>query len=171
MSSAPKRHWLQFGLRSVRKFSSLVCLTACMGIAALWVRSYFWTDQLCRSHGGTYLGLISWEGTITLGDRPNPPPAIEYLQLVCTPADEWQDAMAGRTNEHPELLGFGYERFKLGGGGAAFAPHWFFVAVAGGLAAALKPRPRRRFGMRDLLVVMTLVATLVCAVMLLPRSF
>ena len=50
-------------------------------------------------------------------------------------------------------------------------PHWFLVIVSGCLAVVLKPKPRLRFSLRDLLVAMTMVAVVVAALAALPKTW
>jgi hypothetical protein len=48
-------------------------------------------------------------------------------------------------------------------------PHWLFLIIAGGLAVALKPAPRRKFSLRDLLVFVTVAAIAIGMITILVR--
>ena len=39
-------------MRAIRGVVSIACLLACIGFAALWVRSYYWYDALYRWQSG-----------------------------------------------------------------------------------------------------------------------
>jgi hypothetical protein len=64
-SPEPNRRWLRVAVRAIRGVVSIACLLACIGFAALWVRSYYSSDSLYRLRSSKYLGASSWDGQIT----------------------------------------------------------------------------------------------------------
>ena len=63
-----------------------------------------------------------------------------------------------------------YAPHAFGDSEIVIIPHWFVVIVAGALGVALKPKPRLRFSIADLLVAMTLVAVVVATLAAIPKG-
>ena len=157
-SPEPNRRWFRAAVRVIRGVVSIACLLACIGFAALWVRSYFWRDGVFYHTPGRYWGVSSWNGSVLFRTSTTNLKAYQPIWLSMTSAEKWerQARSAWGKNRHGDL-----ERS---------APHWFLVIVTGALAVALKPKPCLRFTIRDLLVAMTMVAVVVATLASLPKT-
>jgi hypothetical protein len=95
--------------------------------------------------------------------------------LRLTPADKqkFRDELMVRAGaKRPDRnanLGFGFSRNRMKDYDAR-APHWFFVAAATSLAVALRPAPRRKFSVRDVLVLVTVAVLAIGALTILRRN-
>jgi hypothetical protein len=165
-------------VRAIRGVVSIACLLACIGFAALWVRSHYWHDSLDWWRPDRYVGVRSWAGHVThmsFQREPLSPMPGSPLGLTGARTDENSHAILTAAQgmifeDRTLVLGFGYwqtavESYML------TVPHWFLVAVSGALAVALKPKPRWRFSVRDLLFATTMIAVIVAALASLPRSY
>ena len=168
METPLKRH----PLRTLRTAASAACLVACMAFLALWGRSFFWNDTIYQHRATGYSHLRSWKGQNEFIFLPwsNPTHTLSS-GLSSDPTDEWQSVV-----DKAGGLGIkGREPFGFGWGGMrpdetrAVAPHWFFVLVTGASSLALKPKPRLRFSLQDLLILTTLAAVVLGAVCSLHR--
>jgi hypothetical protein len=111
--------------------------------------------------------LESWIGSIRLGvfDKSHALPSTEKARwrLHRRSSARWEEQVReaagwGTVIETPTVLGLGYQSrptfYQL------TVPHWFVALILIMLAIALKPKPRLRFNLSDLLVLMTLSAVL-----------
>jgi hypothetical protein len=169
-----QRQWFRRGVRAIRGVVSIACLLACVGFAALWVRSYSWHDTIFKLDPGRYWEVASWQGKLAVDISTTRGVRASEIRLFCMPADEWREmfrriTIGATALPEPDIMGFGWQtsRYDV----RASAPHWFAVVVAGALAVALKPKPRLRFTIRDLLVAMTMIAVVVAALASLPRHY
>jgi hypothetical protein len=169
----PNHRWFRVAVRAIRGVVSIACLLACVGFAALWVRSYYSHDTLCRWSGSDWhVGAWSLDGQIThtaLRRAFNGGMPVAPWTWTRRPTAVQRLLAGGQPSEVPTLLGFGYSRLR-NRGYTFIVPHWFLVAMTGTLAVAVKPTPRLRFSVRDLLVAMTMVAVVVAALAALPMS-
>jgi hypothetical protein len=186
----PNRRWFRVDVRAIRGVVSIACLLACIGFAALWVRSYYQYDSVGTDRGAQNWSLSSLSDRLCWVAR-RPGPSLARRLRAATPIS-WTtvpyDVFWGRIRlskrfnvdvEHfidwspvkwyPDTVGIGYH--PLGNGEIIVAPHWPFVIVFGALAVVLKPNPRLQFTVRDLLVAMTMVAVVVAAFAAIPRSY
>jgi hypothetical protein len=139
---------MQKFLRYLRIAFSATCLTACVLLIVLWVRSYWLVDlselQLPK---GRISSITSTPGHLTLSwNQPTILPSGTYAI-----ADYRTKSMAAA----PWALfyfaeGFRFDRYECR------VPYWFAVLIMGPLAAT--PWLRWRFSLRTLLVATTLVA-------------
>jgi hypothetical protein len=143
--------------RFLRSVVSAVCLLACVTIFTSLVRSYYSRDWLWNQTP-QYIGLSACRGNITLEVHPKRVPAWliaafdeSKWHLSHLPAHEY------RPLTEPQLLGFGYD-WDRRIGHTVIIPHWFLAITAAGLALAAKPKPRLRYSLRGLLVVITVAA-------------
>jgi hypothetical protein len=164
-----KRRWLSNSLRLLRIAAFAGCVVTSVAFGALWARSYYWNDTIVRNHSQGYWHFRSWKGRIeyivTVGTEKWP----SWLALKSHSTKDWQgliSAHGGLTG--PEAFGFGWGETRSGNT-RGIAPHWFFVLVAGALALAFKPKPRRRFSLGEVLGVMTVAAIAIAAITSLLR--
>ena len=143
-------------LKYLRIAVTVLSLTACVLLIALWVRSYShldeWHQGLTKDQTirvDSTNGLVNfirfhWRGR---GIMEN-----DHVSFVSPPSDSmriWADP--------PNLpLGFGMRQFAIGQ--QITVPHWFLAGLLASIAAIAWPKWSRRFSLRTLLIATTLVA-------------
>jgi len=170
--------------RKLRIGMALVCLALCFASIAIWLESYqtqgVVTAPLSNARdtravsqqGRVHLISVDVEG---FGLDPSrgfiwPGGGFNFVmgerEVVFIPIG---DILGG--GQAPALLptdlGFGVGTGPIS---RVSAPHWFFALVFGTLALLLKPKPRLRFGLSELLVVVTLAAAALGGVEALSRA-
>jgi hypothetical protein len=145
-------------LKYMRIAVTALCLTACVLLVALWVRSYWWRDflfgrfdrprayQFESIQGQLYLSTFldsGWPG----------------WRRDARPVDYWY-AKSGRPAERPALrFHWGDSLHYTGYHGVILClPHWSLVAVSGLLVASPWLPWSRRFSLRTLMTATALVA-------------
>jgi hypothetical protein len=158
-------------VRTLRNFTALALLTLCLGVLALWVRSvesfdavsYFGPSRGCQL--SSMAGCVSFVCAETLAGG-----ATHCLRLATdsTPGLlEIARQVNGAELESPGPIGFYFH--SRSAGVTIHAAHWLIALVFAALAFALKPKPRLRFRLSDLLVLKTFAAVLVAGVASLTR--
>ena len=162
-----------------------LCLTACVLLIALWVRSYWWADRLHWSFDGKEaFAVASKQGRfLLLGyetvDEPNEWKSGWYSHSTSDeqsfPLDDFKnnsrlgfDVLRKPMYFVPELTipvpgkpgwATSYNPgFKHLQGSAVMIPYWFLILVGGALTVSPWIRWSKRFGLRTLLIATTLVA-------------
>ena len=136
--------------RKLRIAFSAVCGIACVLLFALWVRSYWQHDYLYQFNSNLYTGIESDWGIVSFKQLdfrvfPSRRHAIEAWTLAVIPPS------APDTNQHR----FQWVWANMTGMLQVVVPHWFLVVSTATLATVPWVR---RFNLRTLLIVMTLVA-------------
>ena len=161
--------------------ASIACLTLCVALMAMWVRSYFAIDSLT--------GRIAGQNGLVLSSKPG----RLFIHLCTTlPVETPIWSFESETDFHdwdkpfsklwPRSglnacvpLGFIWMRMPGGpsGGGQAFTlPYWCLVLTSGLLAIACQMRwPPWRFNLRTMLFVTTLVAVVMGMITWLDRGW
>jgi hypothetical protein len=137
---------------------SVVCGIACVLLIALWVRSYWWVDQILGPVFGKRFAAGSMPGALVMGissDRP-----ISW-RLGSNHSDEWL-----RLGDYPSRIWgmFHFEHFSF------VAPYWFLILLTAAIAAAPWLRWPKRFSLRTLLIAMTLVAVVLGLIVALYKT-
>jgi hypothetical protein len=136
-------------LHYLRIAVTALCLTACVLLIALWVRSYWWADTFEYSYGmGRHAIAASVQGVLRLGTQGTYHPVEPKLWRE--PVEKWQE----RTGAPPLKFeaGFASPYWFL-----AF-PHWVPILFTGMVAILSWIRWSSRFSLRTLLIATTLVA-------------
>ena len=137
-------------LRYLRIAFSVTCGIACVLLIVLWVRSHYRVDlfalQVTQSK---YAGIASVPDAIGIGLPGGAAPAFWGSE----PADGWL-AVVTNANGTPWS---GATHFAVSDGGI-FVPYWFGVLSTAILAALPWLQWSKRFSLRTLLIVTTLVA-------------
>jgi hypothetical protein len=122
-------------------------LLVCVLLVVLWIRSYFYRD-MCLIHPGTTrkLLLVSEIGTMEFGFRTDYPDN-GFIVIDSLPGISEMYPCCGRWH-------YFYEPFLM----LIYIPHWFLIVITATIAALPWIKWRRRFSLRTLLVVMTLLA-------------
>jgi hypothetical protein len=166
-------------VRTLRNLTALGLLTLSVGVLALWVRSYEWCDGIQINSGRTTFSVASLSGRSYFGRRSNsgqmlrtrgryPRRFLIHSRRSETMVDSLRKSDAKFSQRRaPNAYGFGSHRTTRYS--ELFAPHWFVALVFALLAFALKPKPRLKFSLADLLVVMTFSAVLIAGVAGLTR--
>jgi hypothetical protein len=160
------------GFRKLR-----IAWSACWGLASvlvvlLWVRSYWWMDQVYGHTAKTkVLHFGSMQGQVTFryinkytgtGIRKNWIPQKESIAAINKRRETW-------ANPNEELLVYRYgSRFNFGWlRRGFFVPHWTLALIAGLLSAA--SWLPLRFSLRTLLIGVTLVAVVLALITWIAR--
>jgi hypothetical protein len=136
---------------------SCFCMVLCVSFAALWVRSYYHTDTLrslyreniaitkVRDH------VISNYGSAKIYFRTGGNPVWKTAK--------W-DLLSSDYPPKPQRQWFSWKRGSMGGArlNIVTIPYWFAVPSIALLATAIRPKPRWRFGLRELFVLSTIGA-------------
>lgn len=137
--------------RNLRIGAAYLCFTLCVAVSTLWVHSYFSTAIVngCFSTT-TSFSALSIEGRIVLnclGERDVP---LTW---------KWENVFDFSWEAHMSMLGLPPDvwGFRLIGRSIT-VPHWFQVLLFASLAVSLKPAPRLRISLRELLIIVTIVA-------------
>jgi hypothetical protein len=154
----------------LRMLVAYTCLVLVMAFVVLWVASYFWNIYLsCRLNSDERFSLNSERGQLhwswhpwTLGDATDP---INWDVAAIEHIDRFRQDMNARMNQdsslvwppEPSLIGFdtyssGHYLF------AVVMPHWFPILLVAIVGIIAKPRPKLKLGIRDLLIVTTILA-------------
>jgi hypothetical protein len=144
-------------LKYLRIAVTALCLTACVLLSVLWVRSYWWMDYADIPSGQQLIRLASIPGHVwwDVIDGPG------VWQLGTTSVEA--HIRAGKRLGHGSQLATGF-RFESSAGRV---PYWFLVILTAAVAAV--PWIKWRFSLRTLLIAMTLVAIGLGAVIYLAR--
>jgi hypothetical protein len=159
MEAASDKRWRL--VRTLRNATALALLAISIGILALWGRSMTQSDRI-RLNGGevhvySALGVLNfWYSP--QGKSDNVKVSFSSLSI--------EEAL-------PQII-LVPERLKIGNrimGSlvGVFAPHWFVALVVAALALSFKPKPRLRFRISDILLLMTFAAVLIAGVAALGR--
>jgi hypothetical protein len=147
-------------VRTLRNLTALGFLTLSVGVLALWARSYVMRDSVYGNWARAHWSFSSRCGRLNLvGGRPGGQNAYYLLRSRSEPAGKWRDKFRESGFPPKEFGGFGY--YELLNAVWVFIPLWFVALVFAALALALKPKPRLRFSLSDLLVLMTFSAVLI----------
>lgn len=145
------------------------CLVFVIVFVALWVASYFWMISVsCRLNSDERLAMNSERGQLNWSWHRRMPGEVTSLLHWHAMALEYVDgrryglhSRAGRVRvwpPEPSLIGFACRR-----DGRAFqvvTPYWFPVLLIGAIGFIAKPRPKLKLGIRDLLIITTILAVL-----------
>ena len=149
-------------VRRFRTVASYCCVFFCLVAAASWFRSYHsyaWIRVM--PFGKSEVCLQPWRGRVEL-----------YVYTELLPHDVggrrwvWFEVSRGDAEfEHrAELMSdqgipsHGFRIQKMRRGWTVSVPHWLLTLVSAIACIALRPSPRLQFRLRDMLVVVTIVA-------------
>jgi hypothetical protein len=132
-----------------------LCLTACVLLVAMWVRSCWRADAL-QGYAQTKLmfGVFAERGLVAWAWRNSP---LTILEVDTWRVDAWD---VGHTDPLPGILGFSYGQL-IPALTTVTVPIWFLVVAMSTTAVAPWLRwlmSIRRFSLRTLLIATTLVA-------------
>jgi hypothetical protein len=155
-------------MKWLRLTLSYIALVLAALVGLLWLRSYFYSDVAARVSqynprlGYTHAIVESLNGKFRghiyyLKSRDKPQPNIAYQFRT-------RDALPVALTNQRGFLGF-YWRHEVWGKEARYVefrvPHWPFVFAFFLFAIALRPKPRWRYSVRDLLVFLTTTAAVI----------
>jgi hypothetical protein len=152
-------------MRGLQIAVAWIFLLLALATSALWVRSYYWTDE------GRFFTIVPWSlaggssvGRLVTGVIDAPVPATWRHNRISASAAERKDL----DTRFASRLGFGV--VASGGVYAVMWPNWFVALVSVALAAAARGQWTYRFSLRVLFTVITLVAGVLGAAAVLSRS-
>lgn len=153
--------------RRLRNVASLLCLTVCIVFVAFWVQSYDLYGAMQSRLTPTKAVAMRWfQGGMTfygINDSGRVDVSSLDRSFHFEPAEEYL-AKLRAAKAMPNFPA--YYQFSIHSSPGLFsvtAPHWFLVVVTGMLAVLSKPKPRFKFSLRDILIVVTLVAVVLGA--------
>lgn len=167
----------------LRRIASYFCLVMCVLFAALWVRSYFTSDLIVTTDlSGDVRDLSSNfqlnEGRMFYQQRTVEDGKLDRIAQM-TPElfphtnykyQKWLTTSGSNRVSMPvppkleKFFGIGWRSSVARNGDEHFQwvfPLWLPVVGLGLVATALRPKPRWRFGLRDLLALTTIAAVIV----------
>jgi hypothetical protein len=138
--------------RKLRIAFSVTCGIACVLLIVLWVRSYFYVEQVLCTIDGHFLFVVSLPGVFGVNILPEE--FVEPWIVYRLPAKEWL------TSGHAAFLGRLCGGFYIGNidGPIVMAPYWLWCLIPATLAVAPWIHRFKRFSLRTLLIATTLVA-------------
>jgi hypothetical protein len=132
---------------------SVVCGLACLLFVGLWVRTFFACDNLRLEVANQGVAIVtSRQGGLGGGFFDVPQVTVSEWNYSSHPPD------TRPTVRYSERLGFGVYWPPGKNTFVARAPYWSLILIAGILCWALAKKVAWQFSLRSLLVVMTLVA-------------
>jgi len=136
---------------------TVLSLTACVMLVALWKRSYWWTDGINGQLTSKYcLGVGSMPGCFgTLIYSRSPRPSMPRWTITTRPTDQW---LASARHSGPFIPSRIWGAFYCSGLSGFVLPYWFGLTFAVVIATAPWIRWSKRFSLRTLLIATTLVA-------------
>ena len=140
-------------LNKLRIAISIIAFVACVLLCGLWLRSFWYRDQLFRSSATGYVGCTIDYGQLELFSTNDSPPA-ELKSGWHWKALRHSGPPSLRTFVSPRSNKFGFYNELV------VIPFWFPVFFTGAMVAANWIRLSRRFSLRALLIVMTLIAVM-----------
>lgn len=143
---------------------SLIFLAVCFLFAALWVRSFWWEDELVVfASSQRFVGVGTAPGAISLvvGTKSRFAPGVRVVQSQ----EKVIRTLANMGVSYPSRI---WGRFYLGAG-ILLIPIWFLILVFALVGAMPWVRWLRRLGVRTLLLVTTLIASGVATIIALSR--
>jgi hypothetical protein len=155
----------------IRMVVAYTCLVLVTAFVALWVASYFFLVSVSwrlnsdeRVGMGGERGQLNWSWHYwTPGEVTYP---IYWRVMPIEDHDRMMNRMMPRKRiwpPEPSLIGFGTwrsdrESFYV------VMPHWFPILLIGAIGIIAKPRPKLTLGIRDLLILTTLLAIVMTVV-------
>ena len=120
----------------------------CISFATWWARSYYGGEYLALAHGRNHVfSMTSWDGQLYMmdvDDSPRPP----------------------RARVLPRRPNVSYAPRH---GPLVRIPYWAATLVSGAFAVLLKPKPRLRINLRDVLILVSLAAVVMGSIAALGR--
>jgi hypothetical protein len=134
-------------LKYLRIAVTALCLTACVLLIALWVRSYWWRDSIAVSSERTVCSIRGFIGIVRNADFARKHSRWQLASMRLGPRDQG-----------PAPWVFYYKSYAYAKRSELIVPIWMVIVVVIGFAAtAWLPW---RFSLRTLLIAMALVAGL-----------
>jgi hypothetical protein len=144
-------------LRYLRIAFSATSVVACVLLVVLWVRSYYYLDELSQPISWTHwIGASSIKGQLHFYTGTINP-AVPF-----DPKDWGLESVSSRSGyARSEVQDIAWDfYFDLSGFANLSAPHWFLALLSACLAAAPWIKWSKRFSLRTLLIAATLIAVL-----------
>jgi hypothetical protein len=159
--------------RRLLNTASIVCLVLCVALMGMWVRSYYWLDELrgpCAD--GRLFGITSMSGQLVVSAWP---PGLSNS----SPSRAWLWATEANPKSSPTLRGLfppmEFARHAKGSSAVVnVITYWFLVLILGFGSSAMICQmrwPLRQFSLRTLLIAMTLAAVVLGMIAWLDHSW
>jgi hypothetical protein len=152
-------------LRRLLNIASIVCVVLSVALMVLWVRSYYWSDELLERV--TERGVLAYtlEGKLAVSQYSQN--SLEFPDR--SKAWVWSSRQRNGTVEYfssglLDSLGFNWSDYSV------TIPFWFLVLTTGSLAMAFQLRWPLRFTLRSLFLATTFLAVVLGMIALLDRA-
>jgi hypothetical protein len=163
----------------LRIIVSCFCLVLCVLFAALWVRSYSSGDTIryaqrseidfdndTKVMPGDLWSATSGDGIVLLKHQSGSSDSADWTVNYFPEVTPW----FGGTN----FFGFAFLQYNSPNADASATavgmPHWFLVLLIATISLVVKPKPRFRFGLRELFVLSTVGAITVGTLVIVLRA-
>jgi len=136
----------------LRIATASICLTLCFGSVALWVQSYYfyWTLQVSLSNS---LGFCLSSDTGSVGCEIFDARDLSFWRGF----NVQENSDEGTLSTLLESL-WGFDFYQQGYDVYFSVPYLLLALITSGLAMLLKPKPRLKFSIRELLMFSTIAA-------------
>jgi hypothetical protein len=154
--------------RRFLNIASIVCLIACVVLMSLWVRSYYWLDEIGGHFTNRQFFVVRSEPSrllIVVIEGPSDSPwSMDSRKYG---ADFQPDRPAPSVEWDPIVM----NHFFLSKSWAPSFSYWLLVLTTGSLAMAFRLRRPWRFTLRGLFVVTTFLAIALGMIAWLDRAW
>jgi hypothetical protein len=141
--------------KNLRIAATMLCLVACALLVTLWVRSYFARDMLRGVVRSQAVYFTSLRGKFAIGIDVWPHAPFGWTNESKSDKSNMRAVFPTVTGKRPlSIIGFRWlftPRLII-----VVVPHWFILLITAACAAI--PWIKLQFGLRTLLIAMTLVA-------------
>ena len=147
--------------QAVRMTVAYVCLVLFIGFAATWVLSHYWLTQIsARLNSEDRVGVNMERGQLNWSWHRRTPGEVTYaLGWRAHPLERIDRMMQRHRRRWPPIPSlFTFDKRIEPDRWHVVMPHWFPMLLIGIVGIVAKPRPKLKIGVRDLLVLTTIVA-------------
>lgn len=146
-------------LRRIRIALACCCFALTVCAFTFWIRGEHYADSLKLIGGGKEINLVTGLGRVTLAYWTPPAGWIELSARGCK-VETAPVSGTGRNRKNDPDFRF---LWRLPDLALLSVPNWLITVAAGVLTILLKPKPRFKFSVRELLVLTTFAAVVMGA--------
>jgi hypothetical protein len=153
-------------LRRLLNTAPIVCLIACLALMGMWVRSYYWSDELLARMTGRDIVIFTLEGRLVAYRYAINSHGFDNLK------SSWLWIGGPRSADSPgfskrliDSLGFLWVQEGV------MLPYWLLVLTCCFLAMILRMRWPPRFTLRSLFIATTFLAVVLGMIAWLDRAW
>jgi hypothetical protein len=160
-------------LRRLLNIASILSLVACVAFMGMWVRSYWWCDELISHYTDTQVcSVLSVVGKVWLQSTDLGPVQLTERKIISVPIG---NRKMPEFPVPPLPLGFsttwGFQAEFSWASSTMIVPYWFLVLTIGSLAMVSQFRWPWRFTLRTLFIATTFLAIVLGMIAWLDHSW